>query len=273
MILGVCFTVLAGIRGVDTGRRMRLRDGWEELQRDPRPPVIFLRPFREDRRTISNGPIGPQKGADVPAAAAEGRATIEPQIGSALRAIGPFVAVGQPGEWLAPFGADRLYVDEDDWRSTVALLIENSGAIVIQPDATPSTYSELMFVARHVDPQRILMLVPNPALRPLGFERVRRLAGSLLPVPLPQSCTPCDAFIFDRDWNPRPLLFGRDWRPAFLSRLEPSIGPFLNLTLNWLLFGRDWQASLDEFVRQVRHLPVSREQSDAFSTFIQFVRC
>ena len=45
--------------------------------------------------------------------------TSEEQFGKAFRRCGPFVAIGRPGETLSTAGADRMYVDDDEWQRTV----------------------------------------------------------------------------------------------------------------------------------------------------------
>ena len=57
-LLGGIFLFGGAAYAVDVGRRMRTVDGWVLMQRDPRPPVIFLRPFLEDERLIYDGPVG-----------------------------------------------------------------------------------------------------------------------------------------------------------------------------------------------------------------------
>ena len=241
LVFGAIFGLAAGTWAVTTGLRMRLRDGWDVLRRDPRPPVIFLRPFLEDERVRYNSPVGKRIGADVPKADAVGKVTTEPKIGRTLRSIGPFVAVGKPGQWLASFGAARIYLDDHEWQDTVAFLTAKAMAIVLQPDER-GTLWELELTVQRVDPRRILMLVPNAGLRPLGFERVRRLTGQVLPVPLPANIA-CDAFMFDERWIPRALQFGK----------KP-------------------QSALREFIDQVRQLTIPQEQIDAFADFVGTIR-
>ncbi len=238
---GVLALCGAGL-GIDAGRRMRLLDGWDELKRDPRPPVIFLRPFREDDRKEYSSPVGTRLGADVPAAGKVKSVTPEPKIAQALRLIGPFVAVGKPGEWLAPFGAARLYLDNEHWQDIVAFLIAHAMAVVLQPDVSPGTCWELEAAVRFVDPRRIVMLVPNSGIRPLGFERIRWLTGQVLPVQLPEGVA-CDAFVFDEHWSPLPLQFAN----------RPDL-------------------AVSGFIAQVRGLKFEQERRDAFAAFVHAVR-
>jgi hypothetical protein len=189
-----------------------------------------------------DSPVGKRLGADVPTASRVGRATVEPKIGPTLRSIGPFVAVGKPGEWLAPFGAARLYLDEHQWQDIVAFLIAHAMAIVLQPDVSPGTCWELESAVRFVDPRRILMLVPNSGVRPLGFQRICWLTKQVLPVPLPADLA-CDAFMFDERWVPLALQFGK----------KP-------------------ESALQRFIEQVRQLTFPQEQRDAFAAFVEAIR-
>jgi hypothetical protein len=236
VLLGGLFAYVGGKAAVDAGRRMRQLDGWDELRRDPRPPVIFLRPFFEDVRKHYGFPVGRKIGGQSENYRSESTAP-EPKIAPALRSIGPFIAVGAPGEWLAPIGAARLYLDDDQWKSAVEFLVAHAMAIVLQPDATPGTSWELEAAVKQADPRRILLLVPNLDVRPLGFKRVRWLCGRFLPVPLPDAAY--DAVTFDERWSPHPLQFGK----------KP-------------------QLALRPFIERVRQLNFDQEKKQAFAAFV-----
>lgn len=207
VVTGGVLAMLAAY-SVSIGRRMRMPTAWEVLESDPRPPVIFLRPFQEDERLKFGQPIGPRTGGISTGPSDRSRATYEPKIARALGRVGPFVAVGRPGEKLPPFGAARLYVGDDQWQDVVTDLVTRASAVVLQPDASPGTVWEIQLVARIVDPRRLLLLVPNPAVRPLGFDRVRDLAINLLCVriPSPATCPPCNGFVFDETRQGTPVL-------------------------------------------------------------------
>jgi hypothetical protein len=204
--------IFAGARWlVDYGRRLRAPDGWELMRRDPRPPVVFLRPFQEDSRWTYDNPIGKREGGDITPSAGRKRATREPKVARELSRIGPFVAVGRPGEKLSPLGAARIYVSDEQWQETVLSLVGRAAAVVLQPEVSPGTLWELHVIGRMVDTRRLLLLVPNPGVRPLGFARVRMLIEETLQVTLPPpgQCPPCDAFMFDPSGQPVPVVLQR----------------------------------------------------------------
>ncbi len=218
VILAVIMFVAGGMI-YDVGGRLRTLDGREAMRSDPRPPVLYLRPFFEDKRAIYDGPRGKRVGADLPEPAMRESASPELKIGDLLKSIGPFVAVGIPGERLAPFGAARIYMSHASWQEEIAKIAERAAALVLQPEMTPGTCWELEYAMRHVDPRRILMLVPNPAVRPLGYRRICMLTQPVLTYPLPGRCPPCDAFMFDADGQPMPLLI----RPHPAAGLAPFL--------------------------------------------------
>lgn len=217
--LGGLVCLVLGSLGYDIGKRMRLPDGWTVMARDPRPPVVYLRPFAEDDRMNYDAPVGTRRGGVDTAAGAKGNASHERAVARALRSVGPLVAIGKPGERVAPFGAARIYVGDDEWRETVMKLLKKAALVVLQPEASEGTWWELNAVAKHVDARRVLMLVPDPTLRPRGYERVRRVTAQVLPVALPESPGKCDAAIFDDDARPIAFPFGRDPEKT----LEPFI--------------------------------------------------
>jgi len=202
------------------GRRMLMPSAEAVLAHDKRPPIVYLRPFDEDARRIDPLPIGRRIGGRPVASQFAGLASHEGQIAHALQQIGPFIAVGAPGDALAPVGAARLYLADDEWQSKVEELVRGAAAIVLLPEISEGTVWEVTKVARWVDPRRVLVIVPNPALRPLGYARIQALTAKTLAVPLPAQCANADAFIFDAAAQPQPIVFGRNARSALLPFVE-----------------------------------------------------
>jgi hypothetical protein len=203
----------------NTGRKLRAPSAQYLLAHDARRPVIYLRPFDEDTRRLENYPVGNRIGGRALLQSSK-LATRETYLARGLKRIGPFVAVGTPGDRLAPLGAARLYLADDDWQREVEALVKNASAIVLVPETTEGTRWEVTKVVRWVNPRRVLIVVPNPAVRPLGYARIQALTAQMLPVALPRDCAAADAFMFDAQGRPRPILFSRLDTTAFHAFVE-----------------------------------------------------
>ncbi len=96
------------------------------LESDSRPPVLFLRSFRDERisvwrnnfRNIATGNM---------------IATLEIAIADVARKLGPFIAIGEPNERLPNLGAARLYAKDDEWQTIVQGLMDRAQVIVAVP--------------------------------------------------------------------------------------------------------------------------------------------
>ena len=171
-------------------------DGFDLLEKDARPPVVFLRSFMEDdRRVTDTRLLGGNENREL--------AMIE-----SLRQLGPVVAIGKPGDVFPRLGAARLYVTHTHWQEVVISLLSHAAAVILQPDDTPGTRWEIGAAPQYADLRRILLIVPNPRLRPLAYERVRRAVAASFPS-LPEAPGACDAFVFENG-APRPLYFEQD---------------------------------------------------------------
>lgn len=205
----LAMTVFAGLAALmfhHWGDQLSLPDAFEVMKQDPRPPLLFLRSFKEEARKVHDAPVGEREGG-VRADSHSWTAGRERELAAALNRVGPFVAIGRPGEPLATLGASRVYLGDKDWRRFVESMVPLSAAIVLQPEFTPGTLWEVGFVVKSVDLRRLLLVVPDPSLRPFRFERVRKLIEETFGVALPPAdqCPPCEAFYFDLHRKPVPI--------------------------------------------------------------------
>jgi hypothetical protein len=190
-IYGAVFLLLGAWKGIHAGLQLLAPDAQELMRRDPRPPIVFLRPFQEDHRVLYGSPIGAREGG-VRGDNSETKAGHEQTLKRLLRGLGPFIAVGQPGESLAKLGAARAYLPDNEWKDTVESMVRRAGAVVLQPELSSNTLWEVELVARGVDLRRLILIVPSPNLRPLRYIRVRQLVQERLCVMLPpaDACPP-----------------------------------------------------------------------------------
>jgi hypothetical protein len=217
--------VFVGIGCIRVGRRLLMRSAYEALTDDKRPPVVYLRPFAEDEGLTHQLPVGERVGGRSLASNLQWKASHEQWLARALVAVGPVVAVGKPGDRLAPLGAPRFYLADDQWQQKVDALLRGSGAVVLRPETSAGTRWEVEQVSQLIDHRRVLLIVPNPCQRPLAFARIKSLVEKAWP--LPSEPIDADAFFFDEQNNPQPLKLGSDAATtlgAFVEQIEKLQG-------------------------------------------------
>jgi hypothetical protein len=114
-------------------RRRALLSAVAARQLDPRPPILFLRAFRDDQvslaaarppllmRLIDPGGIG---------------GSLEELIVQEYTGLGPVVAIGDPKDPLPPLGVSRMYCTGETWQERVNSLMQESARIVIAVDSS-----------------------------------------------------------------------------------------------------------------------------------------
>lgn len=114
------------------------------------PLVLYLRRFAEDEsRDHPQRTEGDAGGTD------------EEQLAASFSDVCLFVAIGRPGEPLPPWGAYRLYVTRDDWRTQVATLITLASAIVVRCGRSDALRWELDRIRQAGKLTRTLLLLPG----------------------------------------------------------------------------------------------------------------
>src|SRR5262249_44263617 len=106
--LVVCSILLA------LGRRLSSPGARNVLAEDRRAPVLLLRSFAQDRSSLFASD------------------TLEAHLATALREIGPVIAVGRPLEGLPPEGADRIYYRDEEWRKSVEADMSRARVLIIR---------------------------------------------------------------------------------------------------------------------------------------------
>jgi hypothetical protein len=152
----------------DRGQRHLAPSAGDVVARDSRPPVLYLRSFESDR--------------DVSA--------VEERLAHLLGEIGPFVALGRPGEKLPKLGAARDYVGEAEWRDWVVGMLGRAALVVMRAGRTAGLGWELAQCVRRLDPRRLVVLVPvdrgeYEAFRARAGRAGLRLPGHPAPVDAP----------------------------------------------------------------------------------------
>jgi hypothetical protein len=146
------------------------------LQNDPRRPILYLRSFQDDRRTMSTewdlvmrtryGRAGRWQGRTTQLIAAMtvggGGGRIEEHLAHVVAPIGPFIAIGAPDEPLPQIGAARDYFTDDTWQRGVINWVDMAQLIVKVVGPTHWIRWELdTVVNRNAWPKLLILMPPS----------------------------------------------------------------------------------------------------------------
>src|SRR6185369_1178699 len=131
------------------------------MLRDPRPPVLYLRSFTDDRLRLRAATLGRPSLVERFTPRRFGR--FEEVLVRHLSRYGPVIAVNPPGTRLAPLRAARETIEPANWQSAVASWMAHSALIVfLAPPSrvTQGLHWELRTVAEHGQLDKALVVVP-----------------------------------------------------------------------------------------------------------------
>lgn len=214
------------------GKRHATPSAEELMAVDPRPPVIYMRSFKDDP-AAAHIMAGAQIGWAFIFGALD---TEEEMLAKVLHNFGPMISIGRPGEELPELGAARMYVSEAEWHAKVEQLMKGASLVVLRLGQTEGFWWELEQSIRQINPHELIVLVPyirDPQARVAIHQRV----NSLFPKPLPEFVRADKKFTaqvgslrgylyFDPDWTGHYVdLTRKQWTwktlPRFLGFAKP----------------------------------------------------
>ncbi|MGH9422636.1 MAG: hypothetical protein ACRD3J_21865, partial [Thermoanaerobaculia bacterium] len=143
------------------------------LAEDPRPPVLYVRPFDTERlpfvfgewyryRAFYQGAGRPAKGSPLMIA-------LENYLSKPIgQTIGPFVALGSPEDLIPTTGgAVRTYATDDTWQQEFNRLAQSAAAIVVEVRESANLSWELEHIRRCNLQERLIVLTEHPTWRRL----------------------------------------------------------------------------------------------------------
>ncbi len=203
-----------------TGKKYSVESGEAIIKKDQRPPVLYLRSFNdeiEDRsmikylKSISN-PAVKDLARTVPSIGFRE----QDALGYVFRKVGPYVALGKPGEKLPELGSSKIYVANESWQDTILDFFKRSKLIIFRAGKTEGLKWELKELVRTVNPLQIIMLMPVKDEDYLSFIHwAKDIMEASFPAEYPSS---------------RMIIFNEKWKPACLPQgqtLSKSFAPFL----------------------------------------------
>jgi hypothetical protein len=258
-IIGLIFGLPLALWGMLTMmqvRRFKAQTAEESKSNDTRPPVVYLRSFKDDQKASMVTPMGGLT-AIFPTYVTE-----EEQIATAINRIGPFLAIGQPGEpildlrdiqnnasltdkqkkraetlrrlrlatqmgpliFLMPrdkvlpdLGAARAYVGDDEWQDKVKDLLSQAQLVVLRAGETDNLLWEVETVARNVKPEKIIFLLPFSNKK--SYYNFRQKVSPIFPKPFPERYRTSLGMIFGSVKGI--LYFAPDWTPRIVTLGNP----------------------------------------------------
>ena len=142
-------------------RRLAAIDAHRLMQRDTRPPVLYLRSFGDDTLKLWTATFG--RPSLLERFTPHRFDAFEEVIARHLSLTGPVIALNPPGTRLAPLGAARETLDAADWQSAISEWMSRSAVIVfIMPpgQVTSGLNWELQQVSAHQYWTKTLIIIP-----------------------------------------------------------------------------------------------------------------
>ena len=159
------------------GQRLAAVDANEELTRDPRSPILYLRSFQDDSELfemetdflvqVGSGARSAKSGAFARVwrrfprgwlSSSGGR--LEEALAREVSGIGPFVAIGAPTEPLPELGAARAYFSNETWQNTIIRWIDSAGLIISVIGPTKWIRWELNTIVERDALSKLIILMP-----------------------------------------------------------------------------------------------------------------
>jgi hypothetical protein len=227
--------------------------------KDPRPPILYLRPFKADRirfstlRTRTNlfrRFLGFFSTAALLDADSATRPTGEELIVSVIDLLGPVIAVGKPGESVAPGGAARLYLDDDEWQDVVREYMKRSQLILLFAGTTPHFAWEIEALFRNEPFVPTLMFLPFfRRYRQRKVDQFAAIFTEASGLELPENLEDARAVFFP---NRAKVVVLQD-RGDYDEQLLNSVNPFLAPVARFMELSRpEWSAAYLESATENR---------------------
>ena len=205
------------------GKKYSVETGESILKNDARPPVLYLRSFNdevEDRSmTKYFKAISTSNKRDLAATVPPIGFREQDALGYVLRKVGPYIALGKPGEKLPELGSSKIYVPNESWQTTIRDFFKRSKLIVFRAGKTEGLKWELTELIQTVNPRKIAMILP---VKDEDYASFIQWANTIMPVALPHDYPSSRMLVFDENWMWSTVPKGRTLSESFSPFLEQN---------------------------------------------------
>ncbi|WP_162959237.1 hypothetical protein [Micromonospora tulbaghiae] len=146
------------------GRRLRMRSAHEAIAADPRPHILYLRNFGDDKQKIPASALSRVGAWQILAGWLNPvrSSRFEEVLARALARFGPVIAVDQPGTRFSRLGAAKTLLPHDGWLQQVKEWAEGAHAVVVSAvpgEIRPGLRDELKMLAEDLPHGRIVLIL------------------------------------------------------------------------------------------------------------------
>jgi hypothetical protein len=201
------------------GKKYSVERGQSALRNDHRAPVVYLRSFKDEETESSVvhrfNKLASSDKTWLAATVPNNGIQEQDALGYVFRKIGPYIALGRPGEELPELGSSKLYASNSEWQDTIRDFLDKCRLVVFRAGVTESLRWELAEIVRTVIPKKLLMILPVAEGDYLSFIQ---WANAIMPKQFPQEFPSSRLVKFEDAWTPCYLAQGRT--------LTESLAPF-----------------------------------------------
>jgi len=120
------------------------------LKSDNRPPILFLRSFRDDERLQVAEAFRPLFDS-----------SLEARLANHFARLGPFIAVGSPRQKIMPIGARRFQLSDEEWQDAIKKWLDESQIIIYMAGITHWALWELSQVVAKGLAYKLIIVFPQ----------------------------------------------------------------------------------------------------------------
>jgi hypothetical protein len=163
-------SMAGGLACLAIARRAAQPDAVTVMARDPRPPVIYLRPFQQEEEVFAQMPwswSSYRRYLTHSYLLRKSRhLTLEDFLGTEISTrLGPFIALGNPTDFVPPPGAARTYIADAEWPKQFDAMAQRARCLVLQAASSEHVVWELAEI-RSLHLESKLFVLTRPKLTP-----------------------------------------------------------------------------------------------------------
>jgi hypothetical protein len=214
-VLVIVLPIYLGYLLLRRGRKHSVESGEAELARDARSPVLYLRSFQDEeaeRSILYRFRQGLSDKTWLADTTPNNGIQEQDALGYIFRKIGPYIALGKPGETLPELGSAKIYAANENWQQKIRHFLATSRLIIFRAGRTEGLKWELQQIVQTVQPVKFVLLLPA---KPHEYASFTQWANGVMPVAFPEAYPDSRIVVFDHAWTPSYVPRGRTLTKSF----------------------------------------------------------